>query len=354
MTGGTGAGGASGSSGTSGGVGGATGGVGGTMADSYVPGPGVKVTGTPLRRLLFQDEKTICAVDAAGDFACARLGFDPLNPMLRVERAGPFVAVERTGAKRVVALRKDGTIETWLMSGTDEPLCAPGPTCKPDPPAGKFTAFAAWNDRICAIQAGAILCWGEALPATLAPPPGNDFMQIDLNHDFACALRNDGEFLCWGDLSDSTFRDIVVTEPCQQVVLTDEAWCVVTEAGAVICDGSQGAARRAAGGVYARIVVDGAETLCTLTEDGKGWCFGLDPISHFTPYAGPYVELAYSWTNACGLRGDDRLECWGRDWGNGAGKETCALWEGRLSVDGNPEQLYSSGGNAWDKNIGGG
>lgn len=63
------------------------------------------------------------------------------------------------------------------------------------------TAFSAGRDFLCAISAGRIHCAGPGGSAVLAPPDGDDFIQIGAGYRHACALRGDGTVACWGSMT---------------------------------------------------------------------------------------------------------------------------------------------------------
>ena len=94
---------------------------------------------------------------------------------------GPFVAVsaERSAT---CAIQRAGDVVCWGDSRTGKP------------PAGPFREIA-FNER-CAVglrPTGEIEGWGESCAA----PPAGDYVAISAQHE-ACAIRKDGDIVCWG------------------------------------------------------------------------------------------------------------------------------------------------------------
>jgi hypothetical protein len=127
--------------------------------------------------------------------------------------------------------------------------------------------------------------------------------------------------------------------------------CALLQSGAVRCDGfdNPGAGVPSDAGL-ARISL-GGNGLCGLTRAGEAQCYGSAYVARITPPPGPYLETASNRFNACGLRGDGAVECWGDDLGNGAGTETCPLAVARLSRNGGEPMIFDAGEHAWGRNI---
>lgn len=73
------------------------------------------------------------------------------------------------------------------------------------------------------------------------------------------------------------------------------------------------------------------------------------PTGRVVPLPGPYTQIASSASNVCGLRDDGSVACWGYDWGNGAGDETCRVAEAHVMIDGELHEL-DAGDLSWGYN----
>ena len=93
-----------------------------------------------------------------------------------------------------------------------------------------------------------------------------------------CAIQNDGHLKCWG-------------LPTSGIDAIEEGYFVS--------------------------VVSGTGFSCALRSDGEAVC--VDPANRVPPPPpGPWRSLAAGFKEACGLRPDGRLQCWGRSDGVGA------------------------------------
>jgi hypothetical protein len=91
----------------------------------------------------------------------------------------------------------------------------------------------------------------------------------------------------------------------------------------------------------AQISMDGY-SLCGLSKEGVAHCWTNrnDVFKRVPPPVGPFSTIVNNNVFACGLRGDGEIECWGIDWGNGSGPESCWIEQTRLSLNGQPERAY--------------
>ena len=190
------------------------------------------------------------------------------------------------GNNEYCALRTDNTVECW----------GSGP---PTPPGGEFIDIAIGRGFACGIGTdGEVSCWGEIIaggypeesmclencegaciqdsPNTyeckydLTPPPG-PFASIDAGAAHICALRPDGEVVCWGE--DGYQHKLAVPENVSFVQLDL-----------------------------------GGDSACGLDAAGNAHCWGTY-IKNEPP--GPYDAVGTGTYMACGLRSDGDLTCWG-------------------------------------------
>jgi PKD repeat protein len=140
--------------------------------------------------------------------------------------AGGFAGCARFG---------DGSVACWGQAGlraTGTPAAVPGLT--------RVTDIDVGTRHACAIQAGRVWCWGDNTYGQVGQPPGRgvrvdemttdyvveplevpglrDAVTLALGADHSCAVRQDGDVLCWGDnrsgqLGDGTIERSPVPRP---------------------------------------------------------------------------------------------------------------------------------------------
>ena len=223
-----------------------------------------------------------CAVGEDGSLRCwDRYG------VLEDERSGSFAEVT-SGARHTCALTRRGKAVCWgnddwgQVSGRDVHLTpdqvrsrggwAGATDLERDleavasgVPADGFVQVAAGQDHSCALRAdGEVVCWGRNAYGESSPPPG-PFLQVVAGADRSAGLRPDGSVTCWGRLDE--------TRPGPYLSLS---------------------ARR--------------DRICGVLIDGSIDCWsgkfesGLDGL-------GPFVDVAVAARATCGLRGDGIARC---------------------------------------------
>lgn len=152
-----------------------------------------------------------CGIDRLGDLVCTGDIDEPPTD-------GPFVALA-AGGRHACALRENRTIACWGLGdaqdpidGTDELRDSWGQAIAPP---GEFAYIAAGSTFSCALRIdGEIICWGEGKIdggclnggfdncGTVLPPPG-PFVELALDGGFfGCGLRPDNSVSCWGGSRD--------------------------------------------------------------------------------------------------------------------------------------------------------
>lgn len=218
---------------------------------------------------------------------------------------GPYAALS-LGYGHGCALAVDGSVQCWGDNNSGQA----------EPQQGPFVEVTAGGDFTCGLgAAGEVSCWGHgsahrearasalsrisagqsflcgvlASDATVScwpqytgggpflkaerlkdEPKGGDYVDVDAGRDFACALRADGQAVCWG------YRD--------------DLWEVFAFASE----------QR-----YGAIAV-GYDAACGLRTDGIGHCW----IPNWHP-PGPGGQFAHIAAGPCGIRPTGDIECWG-------------------------------------------
>ncbi|MGE0601622.1 MAG: RCC1 domain-containing protein [Dehalococcoidia bacterium] len=183
------------------------------------------------------------------------------------------------------------------------------------PPAGKFTTLDVDATRACAIRTdGEILCWGSetGLGISGAPP----FQRVALGTATACALREDGALSC---------RDVRRTAPqAYSGVLDVDAgpfsWCYILIGGSVGCwterDEFAGPQLVTYGANFSKVsvgrwgeylVAGPDDEACGLHTDGTIECWGNRPLQP----EGQYIDVSVGDELVCAVAVTGSVSCWG-------------------------------------------
>jgi hypothetical protein len=297
------------------------------------PGPAVQVTAEGADALQF-DGSDVCVIDALGDIRCRNL-----SPVWKLYRKGPFKAMALVYL-RGCGIAPNDSVSCW-SGGSSSPGLCPGAVSScvggGEPPAEKFAQISIYDKTACGVTMdGRLLCWGENDDNRATPPGGNDFTSVKLDSELSCGLRRDGSAACWAPYN--TNGVTMIAGQGKQLAIHTNTVCILRNDGTVSCSGFYGGdlTRDPLAKDLAQISV-GTNTVCGLTQAGAARCFAAgqnDTFKRVLPPVGPFKAIINTSQYACGLRGDNQVECWGEFWGNGAGSETCLLNQQRLSIDG--------------------
>jgi hypothetical protein len=174
-------------------------------------------------------------------------------------------------------------------------------------PPGRFTQVKAAGSHTCALRVdGKLVCFGN-LPESFIQPDG-EFLQVGGIGYGICAIRTDRSVACWpGALSPSLVAPL---GQFLRISMSDHSPTVLTPLGDVeYFSGSPFAWRPMNIGPFADISSEGSTLeACGLRTDGTVTCWGIvSPSGRFRMIATTYN----AW--ACGIRMDDSIACWDRD-----------------------------------------
>ena len=239
---------------------------------------------------------------------------------------GPFVSVS-AGYSVSCGLRLGGQVECWggrrrpFFDESGESVAAPSP-------AGTFVAVDAGGGMACGIDlSGNIECWdgspagdSDYMPAgwlnsyvTTRAPVG-EYVALDADGDFTCALGVDGDLACWGQ----NFHGQSSPPPGPHASVTVGFWfgCALTQdTSAVVCWGDLRRVGEPPEGSFTQISA-GRYHACGLRGRGTAECWGLDTPGIegvTTPPPGLFTALSAGDFHTCGLRPDATVRCWGID-----------------------------------------
>ena len=305
-------------------------------------------------------EHHTCAITITGGAYC-------WGPTAGTARGGPFTAVRIGGrhycepfeypcAPIVCGVRPDGAPHCWWLDDDryNRPLS------ENLPPSTEPVAELDVGFGVCAAPiAGGIACTqahshsasfdraevpdGEYVRVSVGygwnwPPPydgpgwgaGNSDAagapMPDSRHQHACALRADGEIVCWGDkrrgksMAPPPWLDF---GPYRDVAAGMRHSCALGRTGEAICWGDNEFGQTdAPGGAFERISA-GMWHTCGLRPDGSIACWGNGPAGYSSnqydeppldapadPPDGPFTEVAAGQWHTCALRPDGSIACW--------------------------------------------
>ena len=205
-------------------------------------------------------------------------------------------------------------------------------------------AVATSDSRTCALRNdGEVLCWGDntrgflgdgttthrLVPTRVAGlGPGSGVVSIALNSDHACALKNDGAVFCWGrndfGILGTGSPGVDITAPAQVIALGAGSGVVAIAAGF-----SHTCAVKADQSVYCwgdnrqGQLGDGTQTLRSTPT----------PVSMLGAGSGASAIAAGNYYS-CAVRNDGAVLCWGDNWHGklGSGSTAPYLWTPAIAM----------------------
>jgi uncharacterized membrane protein len=232
---------------------------------------------------------------------------DPASAMIDVQAALAGVGFDLTGWTLVTAtsVADDGqTIVGNAINpdGNQEAFLATVPLDS-DPLAiiSGFAPIATGPDFSCAIQSGALVCWGNFDPD---PAPGLTFTQIAAGDSYVCGIQTSGLTFCTGG--------VVPPGDLLGKISAGEFACGLDLGGNVRCFGGAVPGTQPPTGRFVELSV-GRDHGCAVRDDLELVCFGADDNGKATPpeLLGPVVSVAAGDEHTCALREDKQVSCFG-------------------------------------------
>lgn len=159
--------------------------------------------------------ETYLSVGAGRGFACGLTNQYALHCSSGIDAPpsdGPFLALS-VSEGHACALRADRTLACWGLGGPDDPTDGSDELGnswgQAIPPTGEFARVAVGTVHSCALREdGEAVCWGAgktigdcALDVDgcgMSLPPAGPFIELALGYTHTCGLRPDGSVTCWG------------------------------------------------------------------------------------------------------------------------------------------------------------
>ena len=226
------------------------------------------------------------------------------------------------GKWHACGLQADGTALCWgrNISGSMEL------------PGGypSFTRITAGLNFTCGLRIDrAIACWGQNDYGQASPPDGR-FEEITAGHSHACAL-NDGALICWGGGFPDDAESIQEVPPLSAIQAGFGFTCGLTPDADMACWNRELAITK---GPFVDIGI-GLHHACAIRVDGIVFCSQKDSEhKHTRIYQPPptkFVQISVGWHHACGITESSDIECWGSG-ERGAQGERLSAPEGKFAA----------------------
>lgn len=173
------------------------------------------------------------------------------------------------------------------------------------PPVRKYKALSFGRQAVCGLTVdGLLACIGDAPQGA----PTGTFLDVSVGDRHACAVRESGAVVCWGDDAGGQVSGAPITGVYSQVVAGDRMSCAAGT-GRAVCWG-QGVAFTLPTNVwYDRLDLEG-NTLCADLNSSSSRCWG-EHVGITQMLGGESVGVvAVGARHACGMNGSG-IRCWG-------------------------------------------
>ena len=202
-------------------------------------------------------------------------------------------------------LRIDGEIACWGQNNRGQA----------SPPDGSFDEIAAGRAHACALDDGALTCWGAGFPEgaeTIQEIPL--LSAIQAGAEFTCGLTPDADMACW----DSRENELAVTPgPFTELSTGLHHTCAIKVDGSAFCKEENrqymGISQPPPTTKFVQIS-GGWHHACGITETSNIECWGSGtpgaPGERLSAPEGEFAALAIGWRNSCALRPDGHAVCW--------------------------------------------
>ncbi len=186
-----------------------------------------------------------------------------------------------------------------------------GPT-----PAGRYlsVAISPVLNTACAVRSdGEAVCWAKSAMDRLSPPPG-PWRSLAVASREACGLRPDGQMVCWGE-GGGPFAP--PSGPFLALSINIAHGCAIRNDGTLQCwrRYSNDELGAPPAGRFSRVEVSEYHA-CGLRSDGRVLCWGQALHGNLdAPAEGGFIDVAVGRYNGCALRSDGTVVCWGSIYG---------------------------------------
>ena len=227
-----------------------------------------------------------------------------VNGSLNVPEGLAFRQIS-AGLNFTCGLRVDRAITCWGENNA-------GQTSSPD---GRFDEIAAGHSHACALNDGALTCWGADFPdgaETIHDIP--PLSAIQAGSGFTCGLTPDADMACW----ENDIREIrIISGPFASLGVGLNHTCAVRVNGDGICNEESyydySVPTQPPPAKFEHIA-SGWRHACGITTASYVICWGSgDPGAQGVQLSGPkgkFMAISIGWRNSCALRSNGRAVCW--------------------------------------------
>jgi alpha-tubulin suppressor-like RCC1 family protein len=232
-----------------------------------------------------------CAIDMDGALTCWGDSLASNAP------DGLFLDVAM-GLDWACGLLKDGTPQCW---GNDDGI-----------PTGLSLAqqiqVEASDDMLCSLDAfSRPECWG--CEGNNCDVPRSVFADLAVSSAGACAVRENGEILCWGQVDEEP--PVEAIRP-REIDGGEAHFCARWHDDVVQCWGDNSYGQTDVPNTTFVQVTAGAYHSCGLLNDGRAMCWGQDVAGETEPPDGVrFLVLSAGTDFTCGITTEDEVQCWG-------------------------------------------
>ena len=208
------------------------------------------------------------------------------------------------GKTHACGLQADGTALCWGLDFRDS-LATPGGNLT-------FSRISAGLNFTCALRIdGAIACWGQNNHGQASPPNGR-FDEIAASHSHACAL-DDGALMCWGAGFPDNAESIQGIPPLSGIQAGFGFTCGLTPDADMACLDNGDSELAITPGPFTSLGV-GLHHVCAIRTNGSVFC-SLEDREHHSrrsqPSSTKFVQISGGWYHSCGITETADIECWG-------------------------------------------
>ena len=175
------------------------------------------------------------------------------------------------------------------------------------------TRISAGENFSCGLRiAGAIACWGENKFGQASPPNGR-FDEIATGRRHACAL-DDGALICWGrDFPEGAAVAIQEVPPLSNIQAGGDFTCGLTPDADMACWNNGRNELSITSGPFVDIAT-GLNNACAIKSDNSVFCSETSTnLYKGLAYPPPtkFAQISVGWHHACGITETSDIECWG-------------------------------------------
>jgi Putative Ig domain/Regulator of chromosome condensation (RCC1) repeat len=260
-----------------------------------------------------------CAIRTDASLVC--WGDDSAGQLDEVPE-GEFTSVS-AGGTHACAIRTDATLACWGDDSAGQ---------LDEVPEGEFRAVSAGGTHTCAIRIDfSLVCWGDDSAGQLDGVPGGWFRSVSAGGTHTCAIRVDRDLVCWGDDSAGQLDGIPNeggfhiyfhhhhfffwddSDDFISVGAGGTHTCAVREDGDLVCwgDDSAGQLDEVPSGKFHSVSAGRAHT-CAIRTDASLVCWGDDsagPVDEVPE--GEFSSVSAGGAHSCATGGDTGFACWG-------------------------------------------